>query len=331
MTTATIRPSGSANARPVRLAPTRNVSGVPSAVDPGHRREVAGRAEQEPQAARRPRPNANDAVAADQVGPIRGSSPAKAKTVRRLSQRDDHASRHDDQPSTTNRFCSSAGIVRAERRDADRRLDDEERDPGRRDPGSQREEPADPCIVGAEMEDAPARPEPGHQADDAGDRREERGRRAAAARDRQDRPDEVGQEPGQGAGPRPGERADEDGPDRVEVDRQAQGEDERADRDVDRDRDRPSASDVAVVKSRDAARRRSRAGSRRRRGRQVGQLDRRDAVRRLPFGADRQPAQAHAGTSCASGPAVPDGTRWRSHACQRATFDRRSPALRRAR
>ena len=84
------------------------------------------------------------------------------------------------------------------------------------------QESADPAVTDPRLEDALGRPEPGHQADDRGDRREERGDRAGAARDGQERPEEIGQQTGQGAGPRAGERADEDGPDGVEIQRQSQ-------------------------------------------------------------------------------------------------------------
>ena len=115
-------------------------------------------------------------------------------------------------------------IGRAEVGDADRRLDDQERDERADDPGRECQEPADANVIGPQLEDAAAGPEAGHQADDAGDRREERSRRTGATRDRQDRPDEVRQDAGQRARPRPCECADEDGPDRIEIDRQAERE-----------------------------------------------------------------------------------------------------------
>ena len=62
--------------------------------------------------------------------------------------------------------------------DADRRLDEKECDGRAEDPGRERQESADPGIVCPNLEDTPVGPETGHQADDAGDRGEERRGRA---------------------------------------------------------------------------------------------------------------------------------------------------------
>ena len=129
-------------------------------------------------------------------------------------------------------------------------------------PSARARNPPIAIVVRPEAEDAAARPEPGEQADRRRHRGEERGRRTGAAGDRQERPDEVRQQPGQRAGPRSRQRADEHGPDRVEVERQPQQGRQRPDRDVDRDRD----GHEAQRRRREVARpphERSRAGRRR--------------------------------------------------------------------
>ena len=70
---------------------------------------------------------------------------------------------------------------------------------------------------------APAREGPGQQADDDGHEGERRGVGAAEGRRREVRPDEVGEEPRQGAGQRAGQRRHQDGADRIEVDGDLQG------------------------------------------------------------------------------------------------------------
>ena len=200
-----------------------------------------------------------------------------------------HADRDDDQ-AEGHEACLRAEILEVER-EPDRLLDHEHGDRGRADAGGQREEATHPLVVRPQAEDAPACPEAGHQADHAGDRREERDRRAGAAGDRQDRPDQVGKQAGQGAGPRPGKHADEHGPDRVEVDRHAQCDRDRADGDVDRDRHGHERQRGRLKVTRAAADDGDEDHADDDRD-QVDDLDRGDAALGLPFATDLQPAQA---------------------------------------
>ena len=81
-------------------------------------------------------------------------------------------------------------------------------------------------------------------------------------------------------------------PDRVEVDRQAQGDGQRADGDVDRDRDRDERQGGRRKVPR-AAGRDDQDDDADQDRRQIGELDRWDAVLRLPLGADLEPVEAH--------------------------------------
>jgi hypothetical protein len=186
-------------------------------------------------------------------------------------------------------------------RKADRLLDGDQCDPRGDDPGGEGQEAPDPLVVGPQTEGAAAGPEARHQADDRRHRGEEGGGRAGPAGDWEDRPDQVRQEAGQGAGPRAGDDADKHRPDRIEVDRQAQGHDDRPDRDVDRDRDRHQRQGGGreVPRADRDDRKQDDAGHQRR---QVQDLDRRDAARGLPLGADLEPRQVHGnGASLLSG------------------------------
>ena len=221
---------------------------------------------------------------------MRGSSALRSNTVRPVSHATATPTRTITTPMTTKRFCELGSFGSMARPIV--ALHDLEQDEGGREPGGERQEAAGARVVGSELEHAPARPEAGHQADDARHRGEEGGRRAGAARDRQDRPDEVGQDAGQGAGPRSGQRADEHRPDRIEVDRETQGEDDRADRDVDRDGDRHQAEDGRREVARSATDDGEQNGADDQCD-EVDDLDGRDAVGGLALRADRQPVQVH--------------------------------------
>ena len=232
-------PSGSDSARPVRSAPPRSGSGGPSPVTAVDRGEVAvgpnsRRKHGEDEGRRR------DRRGADQVRPDARVVALELEDGPPADHADERRRRDDREPVTTNRICERPGRPdrRRGRPSPGRRA---ARRPAATTPSARARKPPTRASSDRSWKTPRLAQNPAIRPIDGRDRCEERGRRAGAARDRQDRPDEVRQQAGQGARPRSGERADEDRPDRVEVDRQAQRDDHRADGDVDRDRDRHQA------------------------------------------------------------------------------------------
>ncbi len=274
-----MNPSGSDSARPVRFAPPRKVSGRAVGLDPGDRREVAGRAEQQPQHGEH-EGERGDGRRADQV----------------LA---------DDRIVALEREDRPAGDPADDDADGDRPDRDGQEHPlvlrsvsGSVTPRSgmpivawtTRNATNAPTIPAASARKPPTRTSSGRswktprlaQKPAIRPMTPATGAKKAAVGPappghRQDRPDQVRQDAGQRARPRSRQGADEHGPDRVEVDRQTERDGDRADRDVDRDGDRHQRQDGGrqVARPTRDDREQDRADDQ---GDEIDELDRRDAA-----------------------------------------------------
>ena len=158
--------------QPGQVRPAKEASGEPSSITPVDGREVAGRAEQEPERSRRPGDRA-ECGRHREVGPVRGSSPRRLKTVRPVTQATTTPDGDDGERRGARTLWSAVGSSKSNGRPTSA-WNDERAIPAAAMPAASARKPPTRSSSRAQAEDATARPEPGHQADDGGDRGEER-------------------------------------------------------------------------------------------------------------------------------------------------------------